>query len=150
MQPSIIIPHINSILPQLILFDPVNLKITKGFAVPAADHGEGVFRAEGVLEEGFLAFDVAGGGPEVVDAGFVHPFVEEVGVAGVEVQALHGGDDAVAVAFVEVRAQGWTGHGARMYVWCGTGVGGAEGEVLAYGGYVACVECFAWTRGFRT
>lgn len=70
---------------QAVLFHPVELEVAERFAVPAADGGEAVFALEGVLEEGFLVVDGAGFVPGFGHARLVHPVVEEVGVAGVEV-----------------------------------------------------------------
>ena len=61
---------------QLVFLDPVEFKVSEGFAVPASYGGEAVFVIEGVLEEGFLGFGGAGDAPCVGDAGLVHPVVE--------------------------------------------------------------------------
>lgn len=70
---------------QTVFLDPVELEVAEGFAVPAADGGEAVFAVEGLLEEGFLVVDGAGFAPGFGHARLVHPVVEEVGVAGVDV-----------------------------------------------------------------
>lgn len=71
--------------PQVILLDPVEFEVTERFAVPAADGGEAVLAAQGLLEEEFLRFVRAGDAPEGGDAGLVHPVVQQVCVAGVDV-----------------------------------------------------------------
>ena len=70
---------------QVVLLDPVEFKVSERFAVPASDDGEAVFVVEGVFEEVFLGFGGAGDAPCVGDAGLVHPVVEEVCVARVDV-----------------------------------------------------------------
>lgn len=70
---------------QVILLDPVELKVAERFAVPAADGGEAVLVVQGVLEKGFLGLGGAGDAPGGGDAGLVHPIVQQVCVAGVDV-----------------------------------------------------------------
>ena len=70
---------------QVIFFDPVELKVSEWFPIPASDGGEAVFIVEGVFEEVFLGFSGAGDAPCVGDAGLVHPVVEKFCVAGVDV-----------------------------------------------------------------
>ena len=92
--PFLVLPP-GDIPPQLILFHPVNLKISKGFTIPEPNDREAVFAAQGSLEESFLVFPGAGCAPEVVDAGLVHPVVEQVGVAWLDRHVSKGGEVGV-------------------------------------------------------
>lgn len=76
---------------QAIFFDPVQFEVAERFPVPASDGGEAVLAVECLLEEGFLVFDGAGFAPAFGDARLVHPVVEEVCVAGVDVDVAEGG-----------------------------------------------------------
>ena len=70
---------------QTVFFDPVQFEVAEWFAVPASDGGEAVLAVECLLEERFLVFDGAGFAPGFGDARLVHPVVEQVCVAGVDV-----------------------------------------------------------------
>ena len=70
---------------QAIFFDPVQFEVAERFAVPASDGGEAVLAVECLLEEGFLVFDGAGFAPGFGHARLVHPVVQQVCVAGVDV-----------------------------------------------------------------
>ena len=60
---------------QMIFFDPVKLKVSKRFAVPASNGREAMLAVQCGLEEGFLDFDGARDAPCGGDTGLVHPVV---------------------------------------------------------------------------
>ena len=70
---------------QLIFFDPVELEVSEWFAVPASDGGEAMLAVQSLLEEAFLGFDGARDAPGFGDTRLVHPVVQQVCVAGLDV-----------------------------------------------------------------
>ena len=59
--------------PQVIFFDPVKLKVSKRFAVPAPNGREAMLAVQCGLEKGFLDFDGPRDAPCGGNTGLVHP-----------------------------------------------------------------------------
>ena len=75
---------------QAVLLDPVELEVAERLAVPAADGGEAVLAVQALLKESLLGLDGAGDAPGSGDARLVHPVVQQVRVAGVDVDVAEG------------------------------------------------------------
>lgn len=61
-----------------IFFNPIELKVAEGLAIPETDGREGVLRGQVFLEEAFLGGDWAGTTPEFGNSRVIHPAVEEL------------------------------------------------------------------------
>lgn len=134
--------------PEMVFLDPVELEVAERFAVPAADDGETMLAVQRAAQEGFLLGARAAFAPHGVDAGVVHPGVQEVGVAGIDGHVGDRREAAVRDARIG-RKEGRDGVGDWAAV-CGRFVGercDPEGEVLAHAGNEARVECFALGGG---
>lgn len=77
MNPAIIVTQTAQQRPQPVFLGPVDLKISEGLPVPASEDREAVARGEVVTQEFLLVLDGACFAPCGVDAGVVHPFVED-------------------------------------------------------------------------
>lgn len=77
MNPAIIITQTAQQRPQSVFLGPVDLKVPEGLPVPASEDREAVTRGEVVAQESLLMLDGACFAPCGVDAGVVHPFVED-------------------------------------------------------------------------